>query len=103
MELQECLPYKEGIKYLTKTFSPLLKLQYSVVVHINHLCFDRGSGYDMSAILRDAALAAKWTEPPKDALDTLVLKSVDYSQLDRFTQVAFEIKILNSLQMDYSG
>lgn len=50
----------------------------------------------MATILRDAALAAKWTEPPKDALDTLVLKSVDFSMLDKYTQVAYEVKTLHS-------
>ena len=34
-------------------------------------------GITRDDVLRDAALAAKWKEPPKDALDTLVLKSFD--------------------------
>jgi len=40
-------------------------------------------------VLLAAALAAKWKEPPKDALDTLVLNSLDLAPLDRFTQTDF--------------
>jgi len=32
-------------------------------------------GEDMRSIILQAALAAKWTEPPRDALDTMVLKT----------------------------
>ena len=35
-------------------------------------------------VLKMAALAAKWWEPPKDALDTLVLNSVDRIMLDPY-------------------
>ena len=35
-------------------------------------------------VLKLAALAAKWWEPPKDALDTLVLNSVDRVELDPY-------------------
>jgi H+-transporting ATPase len=34
-----------------------------------------------------AGLAAKWKEPARDALDTLVLTSVDLPSLDAYEQV----------------
>ena len=36
-----------------------------------------------------AALAAKWREPPRDALDTLVLNAVDLDECDRYEQLDF--------------
>lgn len=36
-------------------------------------------------VLVSAALAAKWKEPPKDALDTLVLNAIDLRPLDQYT------------------
>jgi H+-transporting ATPase len=38
-------------------------------------------------VLVSAALAAKWKEPPKDALDTLVLNAIDLRPLDQFTML----------------
>lgn len=38
-------------------------------------------------VLVSAALAAKWKEPPKDALDTLVLNAIDLRPLDQYTLV----------------
>jgi hypothetical protein len=40
-------------------------------------------------VLRSAALAAKWKEPPRDALDTLVLANsgLDLKTLDVYEQV----------------
>lgn len=38
-------------------------------------------------VLVSAALAAKWKEPPKDALDTLVLNAIDLRPLDQYTMV----------------
>ena len=43
-------------------------------------------GVTRADVLRAAALAAKWREPPKDALDTLVLKNVDLKELDDYQQ-----------------
>ena len=40
-------------------------------------------GETQYSILRYAAMAAKWKEPPRDALDTLVLTSVDLPSLDK--------------------
>jgi H+-transporting ATPase len=47
------------------------------------------NGMDRATILQYAALAAKWKEPPKDALDTLVLNAVDKAPLDSFEQLAY--------------
>nr|CCA15042.1 ptype ATPase superfamily putative [Albugo laibachii Nc14] len=38
-------------------------------------------------VLVCAALAAKWKEPPKDALDTLVLNAIDLRPLDQYTML----------------
>jgi H+-transporting ATPase len=40
-------------------------------------------------LLRLGALAAKWKEPARDALDTLVLNAVDLPYLDQFEQIDF--------------
>lgn len=44
-------------------------------------------GMNQFELLKLAALAAKWKEPPRDALDTLVLGSADVDSLDVFEQV----------------
>ena len=36
-----------------------------------------------------AALAAKWKEPPRDALDTMVLGAVDLKECDKYTQLSY--------------
>jgi len=47
-------------------------------------------GYDQYKVLRMAALAAKWHEPAKDALDTLVLTQADLASLDpEFEQIDY--------------
>jgi len=48
-------------------------------------------GADDAAILALAALATRWKEPPKDALDTLVLRAecLDTASLDRHEQLDF--------------
>ena len=43
-------------------------------------------GISREEVLRLAALAAKWWEPAKDALDTLVLNAVNIRDLDAFEQ-----------------
>jgi hypothetical protein len=40
-------------------------------------------------VLKLAALAAKWKEPAKDALDTLVLNAVDLQALDEYEQTDY--------------
>jgi H+-transporting ATPase len=44
---------------------------------------------NQAELLRMAALAAKWHEPARDALDTLVLGTVDKPSLDQFEQIDF--------------
>eukprot|EP01035_Chromulina_nebulosa_P017545 gene17545-23108_t len=46
-------------------------------------------GETQYTILRYAALATKWKEPPKDALDTLTLNAADLSSLDTYEQSEF--------------
>ncbi len=46
-------------------------------------------GETQYSLLRYAAMAAKWKEPPRDALDTLVLNAVDKPSLDIMEQVEF--------------
>jgi H+-transporting ATPase len=46
-------------------------------------------GETQYTILRYAAMAAKWKEPPRDALDTLTLTAVDMPSLDKVTQTDF--------------
>ena len=46
-------------------------------------------GMSQMDILKFAALAAKWHEPPKDALDTLVLGSVNMALMDNYEMVDY--------------
>ena len=47
------------------------------------------NGETQSSILRYAAMATKWKEPPKDALDTMVLGAVNFEMLKDVEQVDF--------------
>lgn len=65
-------------------------------------------GETQYSILRYAAMAAKWKEPPRDALDTLVLNAVDITSLDSIEQVEFmpfdpEVKRTEGTIKDVSG
>ncbi|GBG79770.1 P-type H[+]-ATPase [Chara braunii] len=46
-------------------------------------------GETRASVIQAAALAAKWMEPPKDALDTMVLGSVDLAHLDAYQQIDY--------------
>jgi len=46
-------------------------------------------GENQYSLLRYAAMAAKWKEPPRDALDTLTLNAVDMKSMDRVTQLSY--------------
>jgi H+-transporting ATPase len=46
-------------------------------------------GETQYTLLRYAAMAAKWKEPPKDALDTLTLNAVDLPSLDEVEQLEY--------------
>eukprot|EP00301_Raphidiophrys_heterophryoidea_P025115 c8348_g1_i1.p1 GENE.c8348_g1_i1~~c8348_g1_i1.p1 ORF type:complete len:1041 (+),score=160.95 c8348_g1_i1:167-3124(+) len=47
------------------------------------------SGETQYSMLRYAAMAAKWLEPPKDALDTMVLSQADIPTLSNVQQIDF--------------
>jgi hypothetical protein len=42
-------------------------------------------------VIMYAALAAKWHEPPKDALDTMVLGVADLAKCDAYEQVCLRV------------
>ncbi len=46
-------------------------------------------GESQYTLLRYAAMAARWHEPPKDALDTLTLKAVDMASMDVMEQLDY--------------
>lgn len=46
-------------------------------------------GESQYTLLRYAAMAAKWKEPPRDALDTLTLGSVDMASMEEVEQDAY--------------
>ena len=46
-------------------------------------------GESQETLLQYAAMATKWKEPARNALDSLVLNAVDLSSLDAFEQLAF--------------
>mmetsp|Transcript_36304 Transcript_36304/g.43876 ORF Transcript_36304/g.43876 Transcript_36304/m.43876 type:complete len:903 (+) Transcript_36304:236-2944(+) len=46
-------------------------------------------GIERHDVLVAAALSAKWKEPPKDALDTLVLNALDLQPLDKYMQTDY--------------
>ena len=46
-------------------------------------------GETQYSLLRYAAMAAKWQEPPRDALDTLTLNAVDLKSLDDVQQLDY--------------
>lgn len=46
-------------------------------------------GQTFNTVLQHAALAAKWKEPPRDALDTMVLGTADLAALDVYKQLDY--------------
>jgi H+-transporting ATPase len=47
-------------------------------------------GEDRESVLVYSALAAKWREPPRDALDTMVLKSANLNRCDKYKQLDYK-------------
>lgn len=58
-------------------------------MEIQDKCFTFEPGQNRATVLVLAALAAKWREPPRDALDTMVLGAADLNECDRYTQLEF--------------
>ena len=46
-------------------------------------------GQDRASVLRAAAMAAKWWEPPRDALDTMVLRAAALHELEGYSHLDF--------------
>jgi H+-transporting ATPase len=58
-------------------------------MEIQETCHTFEPGMDRATVLVLAALAAKWREPPRDALDTMVLGAADLDACDKYTQLEF--------------
>lgn len=58
-------------------------------MEIQEQCHVFSQEYDRASILVLAALAAKWREPPRDALDTMVLGAADLDKCDGYQQLEF--------------
>lgn len=56
---------------------------------IQEQCFTFEPGYDLQSVLVLSALAAKWREPPRDALDTMCLNAADLDECDNYEQLDF--------------
>mmetsp|Transcript_3547 Transcript_3547/g.7588 ORF Transcript_3547/g.7588 Transcript_3547/m.7588 type:complete len:891 (-) Transcript_3547:168-2840(-) len=58
-------------------------------MEIQDQCYTFEEGQNLQSVLVLAALAAKWREPPRDALDTMVLGAADLDECDKYTQLEF--------------
>ncbi|ESL05249.1 H+-transporting ATPase [Trypanosoma rangeli SC58] len=58
-------------------------------MEIQEHCHVFSKEYNRESVLVLAALAAKWREPPRDALDTMVLSVADLDKCDGYTQLEF--------------
>ena len=97
MEIQEETPiYK--VKYYMITVTPVILCHSmsllaiaallgpktsSHVTSIPHSISSLQDGESQYTLLRYAAMAAKWKEPPRDALDTLTLTAVDMPSMEQ--------------------
>jgi H+-transporting ATPase len=59
-------------------------------------------GLDRHAVLQAAALATKWWEPARDALDTMILNAANLSELAPYSHTDFTpfdatVKVLRAL------
>jgi H+-transporting ATPase len=59
-----------------------MMLQKDTPIYVDH-------GVDQEVVLMYAAMAAKWKEPPRDALDRLTLGSVNMSLLENYEQLDY--------------
>ena len=58
-------------------------------MEIQETCHTFSPEHDIKSVLVLAALAAKWREPPRDALDTMVLGSANLDECDNYEQLQF--------------
>ena len=58
-------------------------------MEIQETCHTFSPDHDIKSVLVLAALAAKWREPPRDALDTMVLGSANLDECDNYEQLQF--------------
>eukprot|EP00758_Cryptobia_borreli_P016204 Tbor_TRINITY_DN6086_c1_g1::TRINITY_DN6086_c1_g1_i4::g.10259::m.10259/K01535/PMA1, PMA2; H+-transporting ATPase len=58
-------------------------------MEIQETCHTFDKKHDRASVLVLAALAAKWREPPRDALDTMVLGSANLEECDKYNQEEF--------------
>ncbi|ORC92747.1 proton motive P-type ATPase 2 [Trypanosoma theileri] len=58
-------------------------------MEIQDQCFTFEEGYDLRSILVLAALCTKWREPPRDALEAMILEAADLDECDNYTQTEF--------------
>jgi H+-transporting ATPase len=58
-------------------------------MEIQDQCYTFMEGESQRSVLVLAALAAKWREPARDALDTMVLGAADLNECDKYTQLEF--------------
>jgi len=58
-------------------------------MEIQEQCYTFEPNQDRESVLVYAALAAKWREPPRDALDTMVLGAANLDTCDKYTQLEF--------------
>jgi hypothetical protein len=70
-----------------RTLMTPLRLQYSL--HAQEDCPLYSEGEERHSVLQAAAMAAKWWEPPRDALDSMVLKAAALHELDGYTHLDF--------------
>lgn len=97
-----------GSKHLSKHKIIVTKLSsIEMMSAVNMLCSDKTGtltqnkmqiqdqvftfeeGYDLESLLVLSALAAKWREPPRDALDTMVLTAANLDECDNYEQLDF--------------
>lgn len=97
-----------GSKHLSKHKIIVTKLSaIEMMSAVNMLCSDKTGtltqnkmeiqeqvftfepGHDLQSLLVLAALAAKWREPPRDALDTMVLNAANLDECDNYEQLDF--------------
>ena len=52
-------------------------------------CPTFSEGQSRASVLQAAAMAAKWWEPPRDALDTMVLNAADLRELEAYSHIDF--------------